>query len=587
MYKSLSQYIQFLEAKGELMRIKEFVDPVLQIGEITDRISKSENGGKALLFENTGTAFPLLINAFGSNKRIAYALGVANIEDIVNRIDSLLQLLNSDKTSLFDKLKLLPLLRQAAKWMPKTIKGKAECQEIVIQNPDLSILPVLKCWPHDGGRFITLPIVHTKDIINNVRNVGMYRMQVFDKNTTAMHWHKHKTGARHYAQYASQGQPMPAAVALGGDPVYTWCAAAPLPDNVDEYLLAGFLRNKQVKMARCITQDIEVPADADIVIEGYIDPAEELAVEGPFGDHTGFYSLCDLYPRFHVTCITHKRNAVYPATIVGIPPQEDAYISKAVERVFLHPLRFAVAPEILDITMPEEGVSHNIAIAKINKLYAGQAFKLAHALWGAGQMMFCKVLIVVDSNVNIRNYNELLNCIRENWRPQPDTHFSYGISDALDHASQIQAYGGKMCIDATKKYYDEKCEQIGTIKPEYLYKFCHKSDTMPDDASVIVIFDNHVDLKDVSTCVWLAGNNIDASRDCCINNNSLIIDACTKHKAYKGYNRPFPNIVCSNDETIEQVDKMWEKLGIGKFIPSPSLTYRNLVQNGGAEILEA
>ncbi|MDR1056550.1 MAG: menaquinone biosynthesis decarboxylase [Prevotellaceae bacterium] len=586
MYKSLERYIQFLQSKGELIRIREFVDPVLQIAEIADRVSKSPHGGKALLFENTGTNFPALINAFGSDKRIAYALGANNINDISKGINNLLKTLTTPMNSMRDKLKLLPTLKRAVGWMPKIVGAKGKCQEIIIRKPDLGILPVLQCWPYDGGRFFTLPLVHTKDAETGIRNTGMYRMQIFDKNTTGMHWHKHKTGARHYEQYKAQGRLMPVAVALGGDPVYTWCATAPLPDNIDEYLLAGYLRNKRVELVHCISHDIEVPADADIVIEGYVDPAEDLLIEGPFGDHTGFYSLEDLYPRFHVTCITHRRNAVYPATIVGIPPHEDAYIAKASERIFLEPIRFAISPEVEDIHMPKVGIAHNIAVVKIKKSYPGQAIKVAHALWGAGQMMFCKVIVVVGDNIDTHDYNEVLKAVAMRWNPQTDTHFSKGILDVLDHAAQVMGYGGKMCIDATEKLPEELCQGKNNVQCGELIKFYHKSDKPRTNARIVITFDDNVDLTDIETCVWLAGNNIDISRDCSIENDMLLIDATIKHKGYKGFNRPFPNVLCSSTETIKQIDEMWNILKIGDFIASPSLRYQKLVQLGKAAIDE-
>lgn len=584
MYKSLSQYISFLESKGELIRIKEFVDPVLQIAEIADRVSKSEGGGKALLFENTGTQFPLLINAMGSDKRIAYTLGANNLDEITDKISNLLKMVTTPKNSLWDKLKLLPTLKQAAGWMPKTVKGKGKCQEVIIKNPDLGVLPVLQCWPYDGGRFFTLPLVHTKDAETGIRNTGMYRMQIFDSITTGMHWHRHKTGARHYEQYKAAGKRMPVAVALGGDPVYTWCATAPLPDNIDEYMLAGFLRNKPVELVKCITQDIEVPSDADIIIEGYVDPAEPLVIEGPFGDHTGFYSLEDLYPRFHVTCITHRKNAVYPATVVGIPPQEDAYIAKATERIFLEPIRFAIAPEVTDLFMPEEGVAHNIAIVKINKSYPGQAIKVAHALWGAGQMMFCKVIIVVSNSIDIHNIVDVLKAVSDNWNVDADTHFSRGVLDVLDHAAQVMGFGGKLCIDATQKLPEEIVIEKDNQQQHKLYAFYYQSDTIEDNQKIAVVFDDSVDLNDIPTCIWLAGNNIDTSRDCKVQNNCLVIDATTKTGENNGFIRPFPNVVCASVETIKQVDEMWNKLGIGDFIPSPSLKYQRLLKSGKAAI---
>ena len=296
-----------------------------------------------------------------------------------------------------DKLRALPLLAGMSRWFPRTVSGRGECQQVVQTGAEASLaaLPILKCWPADGGRFVTLPMVNTVDPQTGVRNVGMYRMQVFDDHTTGMHWHIHKTGARHYDAWKRSGRRMPVSVALGGDPAYTYAATAPMPDNMDEYLLAGFLRRRPVKLVKCVTNDIYVPADCDFVIEGYVDPAEEKAVEGPFGDHTGFYSLEDRYPLFHVTALTRRRDAVYPATVVGIPPQEDACIAQATERIFLAPIRMALQPEIRDMTMPEAGTAHNIAVVSIDSRYAGQAVKVAQSLWGAGQMMFNKYMLVV------------------------------------------------------------------------------------------------------------------------------------------------------------------------------------------------
>ncbi|MEN9497285.1 MAG: hypothetical protein RL750_184, partial [Bacteroidota bacterium] len=332
------QFIQALEKAGELLRIKTFVDPKWEIAEITDRISKSGGGGKALLFENTGTGFPVLMNAYGSEKRMCMALGVDQLDDVAREIEGLFKLLSSPKESIIDKLKLIPKLGEFASWMPKVRSGKGACQEVVHLDPDMSLLPVITCWPKDGGPFITLPVIHTKDPLTQSRNVGMYRMQVFGPKLTGMHWHKHKVSAKHFSEYKKLNKRMPVAVALGGDPVYAYSATAPLPENVDEYMLAGFLRKKKVELVKCLTQpEIEVPADADFIIEGYVDPNDELIWEGPFGDHTGYYSLPDWYPRFHVTAITHRKKAVYPATIVGIPPQEDAWLGKATERIFLAP----------------------------------------------------------------------------------------------------------------------------------------------------------------------------------------------------------------------------------------------------------
>ena len=362
-YKSLSHFIEVLESQGELMRIKEFVSPFLEITEITDRVVKS--GGKALLFENTGTSFPLLINAYGSEKRMCLSLGVKDLGDFEKDIFRLLQEFTKPRDRFVDKLKVLPVLQELSSWMPKNIKGKGDCQEIVMEDPDITKLPVLTCWPADGGPFVTLPVVHTRDPHTGNRNTGMYRMQVFGPKLTGMHWHLHKGSARHYQLYKEAGLQMPVTVTLGGDPAYTYSATAPLPENIDEYMLAGFLRRKKVEMVKCLTNDLEVPSDVDFVIEGYVDPAEDLILEGPFGDHTGFYSLADMYPRFHITSITHRKDAIYPATIVGIPPMEDGWIGKATERLFLGPIKMSSVPELLDMDMPVEGVFHNITLVKI------------------------------------------------------------------------------------------------------------------------------------------------------------------------------------------------------------------------------
>ncbi|MDR1225970.1 MAG: menaquinone biosynthesis decarboxylase [Prevotellaceae bacterium] len=580
MFKSLSAYIDLLEQQGELIRFSEFVDPVLEMAEITDRVSKSKDGGKALLFENTGTNFPVLTNMMGSHRRMCSTLGVENYDDVGKKIDNFFAQLVQPKLNLWDKLKMLGTLKQASTWMPRVQRGRGKCQQVVTQHPSLDILPVLKSWPCDGGRFVTLPMVHTRDLRTGVRNVGMYRMQVFDDKTTGMHWHKHKTGARHFAQYKEAGQRMPVAVALGGDPVYAYCATAPLPDNLDEYLLAGFLRSKPVTLVKCITQPLEVPADADIVIEGYVDPQEQLVVEGPFGDHTGFYSLEDYYPKFHVTCITHRKNAVYPATVVGVPPQEDAYISKASERIFLAPIRLVMSPEMVDMSMPAEGVAHNIVVVKINKTYEGQAHKVANTLWGAGQMMLNKMLVVVDGDVDVHNAQRILDALTKNFIPDRDVYFGKGPLDVLDHAAQACGYGGKICLDATVKMPGEMANKDSTFSPENLYTFAH--DVADVRSKIAVQFDKSVDLADLSACLWLLGNNVDPQRDCRVEDGRLYINATTKKAGEKGFNRRWPNVVCSADKTIDSVDKKWSKLGLGEIVNSPSRKFSRLKNGDGA-----
>lgn len=452
-YKDLRDFITALEKAGELKRIKTQVDPILEITEITDRVSKRY--GPALLFENVkGSELPVLINAFGSYRRMAAALEVGALDDVAARIEELLKLpFSLMGTGLLGKVKFLPKLAELASFIPKTVKT-GPCKEVIIKdNPSLDILPALKCWPGDAGRFITLPVVFTKDPVTGRRNAGMYRMQVYDSQTTGMHWHIHKDGAENYRSAQHNGERLEVAVALGPDPAVTYAATAPLPKGIDEMLFAGFLRNAPVEMVKCETVDLEVPANSEIVLEGYVDP-NETRIEGPFGDHTGYYSLADRYPVFHLTCMTHRKNPIYPATIVGRPPMEDCYMAKATERIFLPLLRFQV-PEIVDMCLPIEGVFHNCAIVSIRKSYPGQARKVMNALWGMGQAMFTKVIVVVDEDVNVHDPSEVVWKVFNNVDPKRDITIVEGPIDVLDHASPLPRYGSKAGIDATKKWASE------------------------------------------------------------------------------------------------------------------------------------
>jgi len=625
-YKNLCKFIDKLSESGELVKIKTFADPFLEISEITDRISKSH--GPALLFENTGYDFPLLINAFGSEKRMCLAFGIDKFDVFAEEILALLKDFSSPKITLLDKLRMLPALGQIASWMPKSIKGRGACQEVIMPEPDLTRLPVLTCWPNDGGPFITLPVVHTKDPENGTRNVGMYRMQVFGKDLTGMHWQLHKNSARHFNAYKKLGKKMPVSVILGGDPVYTYAATAPMPDNFDEYLLAGFLRKKKVELVKCITNDLEVPADADFVIEGFVDPTEDFIFEGPFGDHTGFYSLADYYPKFHVTCITHRKEAVYPTTIVGVPPMEDEWLGKATERIFLSPIKMTMLPEIEDMIMPVEGVFHNITIVKIKKSYAGQGRKVAHSLWGAGQMMFNKVMIVVDRDIDISDYREVIKVISQTVDPENDVFISKGPADVLDHASKKFAYGGKLGIDATDKYPDEVEERIvkdvlisvenseilknypevvqinDSLKNQGLLiisvkkdrknhiRILHKSlmgQGLIRNIKFIIYAEHVLDIDDFADVTWRVANNIDPARDCFYQDDEngekyygLAIDGTRKYKALDGFARQWPNTVTQNPETIKKVDDKWDQLGLGPFVPSPSLKYIKQLYPGKA-----
>lgn len=609
MYGSLRKYIEALDRAGELIRIGARVSTAYEIAEITDRMAKSPDGGKALLFENTGSGFPVATNLMGSERRMAMALGVERLDDLTARIDALVKQAVSPKNGLADKLRMLPLLSEVTQWFPRLSSRRGECQQVVATGDEASLaaLPILESWACDGGRFITLPMVNTVDPDTGIRNVGMYRMQVFDDRTTGMHWHRHKTGARHYDAYKARGERMPVSVALGGDPIYTYCATAPMPDNMDEYLLAGFLRRKPVRLVKCLTNDIRVPADCDFVIEGYVDTSEELATEGDFGDHTGFYSLKDSYPRFHVTAITHRRDAVYPATVVGIPPQEDASISKATERIFLAPIRLALQPEIVDLTMPEAGTSHNIAVVSIHKRYEGQATKVAQSLWGAGQMMFNKYLVIAPHDSNIRSADSLAALLR-GCDPRKAVIRGEGIYDVLDHATAECGYGGKIALDLTSA--DRSAEQ----------PTCPTAISLPDGIgcrtdllgkwSALLLFaspDADVDIKRIiaengincnfaaildrsaaelsgEELLWLAAANTDPRRDIALSDGgTVIIDARPKPSGKAGNPARWPNVVTSSEATVELVDGRWSEYGIGGFIPSPSRRYRRLALSDKAE----
>lgn len=451
MYKNLQDFVMHLEEKGLLKRIKSEVDSELEITEIADRVSKKY--GPALLFENVkGSDYPVLINAMGTYERMSMALGVEKLDDIGNDIEEFIDM--SNYLGLMKKFKSLPRLARMVTVFPIKLPTKGACQEVIENEPDLFKLPVLKCWPQDAGRFITLPLVITKDPETGIQNMGMYRLQVYDKNTTGMHWHLHKDGREIYDKYRGLGGRMPVSVALGCDPAITYSATAPLPKMIDEMMFAGFLRKNPVKLVKSITNDIYVPADAEFIIEGYVDVNEEHRLEGPFGDHTGYYSLADYYPVFHVTCITHKKNSIYPTTIVGKPPMEDCYMGKATERIFL-PLLKMQYPEIIDINFPLEGVFHNCVIVSIKKRFPGHGKKIMNSLWGVGQMMYTKMIIVVDENISPQDISTVAWKVFNNIDAKRDVVISEGPLDALDHASNLPHYGYRMGIDATKKWSSE------------------------------------------------------------------------------------------------------------------------------------
>ena len=470
-YRDLREFVKALENKGLLKRIKVEVDPILEITEITDRMCKSPDGGMALFFEKVkGSQYPVVTNLFGSFERMSLALEVDKADDVAKRIEELLN--QSPPKTLMEKLSMLPKLLELSRCIPKKVKH-APCHEVIEKdNPDLSKFPIIKCWPGDGkigsgetetrrsgdwtsedGRFITLPMVFTKDPETGRQNCGMYRIHIYDKKTTGMHWHIHKGGARHYDKYKAMNKRMPAAIAVGSDPAVIYSSSAPLPESIDEMLFAGFLRKEPVEMVKCITSDIEVPANSELVIEGYLEPGE-MRIEGPFGDHTGFYSAADHYPVFHVTCITHKKDMIYPATIVGKPPMEDCYMGKATERIFLPLLRLDF-PEIKDFNLPMEGVFHNAALISIKKSYPGHAKKIIHGIWGKGQMMFSKLLIIVDDDVDVQNISYTAWRVLNNVDWKRDVVIAEGPLDDLDHAANWPRYGSKMGIDATRKTREE------------------------------------------------------------------------------------------------------------------------------------
>jgi 4-hydroxy-3-polyprenylbenzoate decarboxylase len=449
-YKDLRKFIEVLKKKGLLKLITAEVDPVLEIAEINDRVVKT--GGSALFFEKPkNSKFPCVVNLFGSHERMKLALEVDSLDEIGLRM---LEFLEPEiPTNLIDKLKALPKLKRLADFLPKYVNS-GPCKEVIFKdNVSLNVFPILKTWPDDGGRFITLPMVFTKDPETGSRNCGMYRMHVYDERTTGMHWHMHKDGAKHYRNAEKLGKRLEVAVAIGSDPAVMYSATAPLPEGVDEMLFAGFLRKSSVELVKCETIDLEVPANSEIVLEGYCEPNER-RIEGPFGDHTGYYSLKDEFPMFHITCITHRKDAIYPATIVGKPPMEDCYIAKTTERIFL-PLIKKQIPEIVDINLPVEGVFHNIAIVSIDKRYPGHARRVMYALWGMGQMSFTKMIVVVDRWVDVQNPGEVIWRIGNNIDPKRDIVIVEGPLDVLEHASDIPSYGGKMGIDATKKWKSE------------------------------------------------------------------------------------------------------------------------------------
>lgn len=597
LYKNLKDFLNTLDKKGEIKYIKHKVSCHIEISKITDHESKSSKGGKALFFENIKESkFPVVTNIFGSDRRICLALGVNNLDDLGKRIKKYIDL--APPKNFREALSIVPMALDFSRFFPRSCKYKnPPCQEVVLKGKDvdLSIIPVLWCWPKDAGPFVTLPVVFTKSLVTGRRNVGMYRLQIFDKNTTGMHWHIHKDGSHYYNEYCDKGKKMPVAVAIGTDPATIYAATAPMPRGMDEMLLAGFIRKKPVLMTRCVTIDMEVPAEAEFVLEGYVEPGE-LRREGPFGDHTGYYSLAGDYPVFHVTAITHRKNPIYNATLVGRPPMEDCYMAKATERLFL-PMLQTVMPEICDYWFPWEGVFHNIVIVSINKEYPGHAQKVMSGLWGQGQMSFCKAIIVVDKKINPKDHVRVVEKLLTKLDITSDITHAKGVLDVLDHSSPFTNFGNKIGIDLTERFSGEPArncifKQFSEHKinleqfteknladiikkhvpdaSECRYLFAkqyeceknsnniiavsiektekkggrHFADILFDidelnAFNIFILFDKEVDLQDNSLILWKLFNNVDPGRDLMMKNGKMVIDACKKWPV-DGHNRQWP-----------------------------------------------
>ncbi|SMC21300.1 3-octaprenyl-4hydroxybenzoate decarboxylase [Desulfacinum hydrothermale DSM 13146] len=608
-YRNLGEFVRALEQSGELLRVQAPVSRDLEITQITDLASKSPGGGKALLFEKVlDSPFPVLTNAFGSRKRICMALGVEDLDDLAARVRRFIEM--EPPRSLAQAVRLLPLGVDLLRFFPRRTR-RAPCQEVVLTGSriDLFQLPILKCWPQDGGPFVTLPVVITKSLKTGKRNAGMYRLQVYDRTTTGMHWHIHKDGSHYFQEYRRAGKRMPVAVAIGTDPATTYAATAPLPRGVDEMILSGFIRRAPVPLTKAVTVDLEVPAEAEFILEGYVDP-EEMRVEGPFGDHTGYYSLADLYPVFHLTAITHRRNPIYPATIVGRPPMEDCYLAKATERIFL-PLLQAVLPEIKDYWLPWEGVFHNITVIALDKEYPGHARKVMSALWGQGQMSFCKALAVVDADADLSRPRPLLETVLNHLDLERDVYVTEGVLDVLDHSAPEPLFGGKIGLDATRRLPSESARPDRPIRRQWpedsaLYpharKVSHRITHVhrPDlavrnpvmllnfqkdgttsalsvaqglldsqelqDFSIFVFYDSHIDLRDGSLVLWKLFNNVDPKRDLLRQDGRLVVDA-TKKGPEDGHLRTWPDDIAMDPHVVDRVVRRAKELGIEEFIP--------------------
>ncbi len=596
--RDLRGFLAFLERRGELVRIREPVSAAFEITEIADRFVKA--GGPALLFENVeGKAIPVAINLFGSRQRTAWALGAASLDAIADRIRGLLDVRLGG--GLLGLMSNLPKLREVSSLPAKRVRN-APVHQVVWEGDevDLARLPVLTCWPNDGGPFVTLPLVVTRDPQRGDVNVGMYRMQVFDRATTGMHWQRHKTGARHLESARQAGERLQVAVALGGDPALTYAATAPLPavPGLNEYALAGFLRGRSLEVTQGLTVDLDVPAHAEFVLEGYVDPEEPWRPEGPFGDHTGFYTLTDLYPAFHVTAVTMRADPIYPATIVGRPPMEDAYLIEASERIFLVPAQ-VVMPELVDYHMPPAGIAHNLVNVRIDKSYPGQAYKVANGLLGLGQMMFAKVLLVSDEDVPVHDTLGFWRAVLARALPGRDEQFARGPIDVLDHSSRAWSFGSKLVIDGTRKHREEGEDVAWSPNPE------RPTSDLPHHAEItgqhqlaggfwfittrktragqgrhlgewaarqpacrgvrlIAVLDDETDPADFDDCMWTLLNNIDPERDVQVVDGfggapTYVMDGTPK-LADEGFTRPWPQKIRMSEDVKRRVDDLLDEL---------------------------
>jgi 4-hydroxy-3-polyprenylbenzoate decarboxylase len=594
MYRNLQAYLAALEQRGELKRIQAEVSSELEITEIADRLVKQ--GGPALLFERVKNRdFPLVIGLFGTPQRTALAMGVPSLDALAERVAQLMAI-SPGKGGLKAMFSLLPKLGELKGFFPKRVQ-RAPVQEVVLRGAEarLDRIPILKCWPQDGGPFITLPLVISRDPETGEPNLGMYRMQVFDAHSTGMHWQLHKVGRRHFDKAQRLGQRLEVAVALGGDPILTYAATAPVPPipGVTEFNLAGFLRHAPVELVKGITVDLEVPAEAEFILEGYIDPQEDLAVEGPFGDHTGFYTLEDLYPRFHITAITHRKNAVYPATIVGRPPMEDAYLIEASERLFLPAARL-ILPEVSDYHMPAAGVAHNWVNLGIKKSYPGQAYKVANGMLGLGQMMFAKAMVVLDEGQPLKPGLLALQKALENCLPGRDTLLSRGPIDVLDHSSRSVGFGGKLIIDGTRKLEAEGATPSLTLEAHphlptlegvnqkqwpgiWAATFAKNTAgqarqlatqllATPQSRGIRLLLLTDADTAlEADEVMWAVLNNIDPERDCWVMEGQsgpvLVLDG-TRKIAEEGFERRWPPKIVMDPQMVQQVTQRWPEYGL-------------------------